>query len=77
MIISLRKLAKRTLFLVLFVLLTIVACGGYSRLVGWIGFHDRYDEPEGRALKVFQTEQPPTEGTKMVERLRWFYLYGE
>ncbi len=39
-------------------------------------FH-RYDEPEGRAVKVFQAYSDEEDGFDWIERLHLFYEIGE
>lgn len=76
MVLSLRQLFGRLMFVLLFILLTIVSFGGYRWLIDAVAPVDPYREPQGHALKVSGTIQSPEGGT-MSERLRWFYWYGE
>ncbi|XEC92816.1 DUF4227 family protein [Paenibacillus tarimensis] len=71
MVVSLRKVFSLLSFAILFILLTLLVSGGYRWLLEKVSFTDRYEAPQGQALKVFQGEATVT------ERLRWFYLYGE
>lgn len=78
MVVSLRKWAARLLFLMLFVLLTIIVFGGYRFLmVKLMLLHDPYEAPRGQAVKVFQPDEAAFGEASMKERLRWFYLFGE
>ena len=39
--------------------------------------YHRYDEPKGRAVKVFQMEAAEVEEQRFIERLLFFYHFGE
>ncbi|MBD2846831.1 YqzK family protein [Paenibacillus sp. IB182496] len=78
MIISLRKWLAALAFVVLFAVLTVIASGGYRWLVDKALAPDRYKEPQGYAVKVFEEDvvhQP--DKASLLNRLRRFYLYGE
>ncbi|MBD3918726.1 DUF4227 family protein [Paenibacillus sp. PR3] len=76
MVVSIRQWFGRLVFVLLFMLLTMIAFGGYRWLIDVVAPVDPYREPHGRALKVSGTLQTPDEST-MSDRLRWFYWYGE
>ncbi|WP_270171708.1 DUF4227 family protein [Paenibacillus sp. SYP-B4298] len=78
MVVSLRKTAARLLFLILFVLLTLIVFGGYRYLmVKLMLMDDPYEAPRGQAVKVFQPDEAAFGEATVKERLRWFYLFGE
>ncbi|EFM09847.1 conserved hypothetical protein [Paenibacillus curdlanolyticus YK9] len=76
MVVSVRKWFGHILFLLTFILLTIMTFGGYRWLIDVISPVDPYREPQGQALKVSGQIHSPEGGT-MGDRLRWFYWYGE
>lgn len=77
MILSVRRWLSRILFIVIFVVLFLIATGGYRLLVDVISPVHPYREPKGSALKVFKTDPDTPEGGNAADRLRWFYWYGE
>ncbi|UHA72906.1 DUF4227 family protein [Paenibacillus sp. 481] len=78
MIISLRKLSTKCKFAALFLVLTYVLIQLFDTFGSWIAPVDRYREPQGRAVKVFQTDlQAVLEPASFTERLRLFYWLGE
>lgn len=75
-IISLREWLNRVLFIGLFVVLLIIAAGGYKWLVDVFAPVHPYREPAGNAVKVFVTDPAvPDEGSG-ADQLRWFFWYG-
>ncbi|MWC28395.1 DUF4227 family protein [Paenibacillus sp. MMS18-CY102] len=76
MVVSIRKWFGRTIFMIIFILLTMMTLGGYRWLMDVVAPVDPYREPQGQALKVSGQMQSP-EGGSMSDRLRWFYWYGE
>ncbi|MUT65552.1 DUF4227 family protein [Paenibacillus sp. NEAU-GSW1] len=77
MILSLRKWASRILFAIIFMLLLIVATGGYNWIAGVISPVNPYQKPKGSALKVFQADPIAPDSGSVADRLRLFYWYGE
>lgn len=74
---SFRQWLNRVLFIVLFVILLIIAVGGYRWLLGVVSPIHPHKEPRGAAVKVFVTDPASPDGNKTLDRLRWFYWYGE
>ena len=77
MVVSLRGWAGRLLFLALFVILLLIAAGGYRWLIDVISPIHPYAKPKGDAMKVFITDPKSPEDGNSADRLRWFYWYGE
>ncbi|AJY77231.1 DUF4227 family protein [Paenibacillus beijingensis] len=77
MIVSLRTWLRRLLFVIVFIVLTFLAFGGYRWAALLIAPMDPYKTPEGGAVKVFHRHVAPQEGGSIADRLRWFYWYGE
>ncbi len=77
MIISFRKWVRWLKFMLLFILLTLLL----YQLTGWISDWTRpdrrYREPEGRSVKAFQLSDRVAEPRSPMERLRFFYWFGE
>jgi len=74
---SFRKWLNQVLFVCLFVILLIVAAGGYRWLIDVISPVHPHKQPRGAAVKVFVTDPTSLEGNKVLDRLRWFYWYGQ
>lgn len=77
MVLSVRRWARRLLFLVLLTLLTIAMYGGCRFIAVWITPEDPYRIPQGSAHKVFQSQLMLVEDATLADRLRLFYWYGE
>ncbi|WP_274651719.1 DUF4227 family protein [Paenibacillus humicola] len=77
MVVSVRKMVRRLIFIVLLVLLTFVTYGSCRYIAAWIAPDDPYRVPQGQALKVFQPGLGGTGSESIVDRLRLFYWYGE
>ncbi|BFH13247.1 YqzK family protein [Paenibacillus melissococcoides] len=78
MIVSLRKVLDRLKFVALFLLLTYAMAHLLGSVSDWISPVDKYREPQGKAVKVFQTEgMADMEPHTFKERLRLFYWLGE
>ncbi|MFD1955804.1 DUF4227 family protein [Paenibacillus thailandensis] len=77
MIFSLRRWVPRIVFMLLFLVLLLVASGGYRLLREAITPIHPYREPKGHAVKVLKPESDTPENGSMADRLRWFYWYGE
>jgi hypothetical protein len=77
LIVPLKRWLNRFKFLFLFIVLTYVIYHVFDVVTAWIE-PDRYREPGGRAVKVFQYEPVTAEPYESVaDRLRLFYWYGE
>lgn len=76
MIVSLRKWAERIKFMLLFVVLTVIVYVLFQLFSSWMDSLQRHKEPSGRAVKAFQ-QLPQKENGSMLERLMFFYRYGE
>jgi hypothetical protein len=78
MIVSVRKWLMRAKFAMLFVVLTAVAFSLFRLISAWIEPAQRYKEPTGKAVKVFEQRQSRyDEAGSALERLKLFYWYGE
>ncbi|CAM3965961.1 YqzK family protein [Paenibacillus alkaliterrae] len=77
MIFSIRTWTSRVVFIVVFSVLLLAVTGGYRWLAEALSPVHPYRVPEGDALKVFISEPGPPDSSKMADRLRWFYWYGE
>lgn len=77
MIFSLRKWIERAKFIVLFVLLTFVLYQMLAVLTAWMEPVQKYRQPSGSAVKVFNQEYGTMDAEDMPERLKLFYWYGE
>lgn len=77
MVLSVRRWARRLLFLVLLTLFTAAMYGGCRIIAVWINPEDPYRIPQGNAQKVFQPQMMLLEDRTLSDRLRLFYWYGE
>lgn len=77
MIIRFRKWWVRTKYIAVFVILTVVLYELFRIVGGWIEPAGRYKEPMGKALKVFSQDESAMEPKTAIERLMFFYKYGE
>ncbi|MGN7380891.1 DUF4227 family protein [Paenibacillus sp. SAFN-117] len=77
MILSVRKWVQRFKFLITFIVLTYLMYLLLAVISEWIQPADRYKEPGGRAVKVFQPGRLAEEPDGMIDRLRMFYWYGQ
>jgi len=77
MIVPLKRWVQRLKYILLFVALTYALYHVFDAVGAWIE-PDKYREPGGRALKVFQQEDGENDTDEtMYDRLRLFYWYGE
>ncbi len=77
MVVSLRKWLERAKFISLFFVCTFVI---YQLLHGaavWLTPHTKFGEPAGHAVKVYAADGAADNGGRFVDRLRFFYWYGE
>ncbi|ANE48029.1 hypothetical protein SY83_18960 [Paenibacillus swuensis] len=78
MIVSLRKWMERIKFILIFLILTLFLYHFAGAVTAWLGPTDRYREPLGRSVKVFNTSSDYNgEQVSLSDRLRFFYWYGE
>lgn len=77
MIVRLNKWVDRAKFLLIFIVLTFVLYQLLSVLSVWMEPVQRYKQPSGGAVKVFQPEAGTMDARSMPDRLRLFYWYGE
>lgn len=79
MIFHLRKWMNRLRFAIVFVAFTFVMYHILVLVSNWIEPTQKYREPLGRAVKVFQPNDHISfqQGTSMGERLKLFYWIGE
>jgi len=76
MIVHLRKGLVRLKFIVLFIILTYLLYSLLKLVSAWLEPTNRYREPSGNAIKVFEQESG-MDMADMGERLKLFYWYGE
>ncbi|MCY9517183.1 DUF4227 family protein [Paenibacillus apiarius] len=78
MIVPVRKLLERLKFIALFLLLTYAMAHLFGTVTEWISPVDKYREPHGKAVKVFQADEDANlEPATFTDRLRLFYWLGE
>lgn len=78
MIVSVRRWITRLKFTVMFFVLTLVVYYLFQWISGWIEPAQRYKEPNGKAVKVFQQHTGYGESSSTIaDRLMLFYWYGE
>ncbi|MCS7461592.1 YqzK family protein [Paenibacillus doosanensis] len=77
MIFSFRKLVERAKFAAVFIVFTYALYHMLLAVSHWIDPAERYKQPEGRAVKVFQEHVPLGDSVPMGERLKLFYWIGE
>lgn len=77
MIISLRKWRGRIKFLVMFVILVYVFFHMLQFAYDWIRPFDHEDRPHGHAVKVFEQLHEGDGEVIFLDRLMFFYWYGE
>ena len=75
MIIVLRRWVERIKFIVLFLMLTGLFYYILMRISPWIEPSNKYKEPAGNAVKVFNAELMSGDST-FSERLRFFFWFG-
>ena len=76
MVLSLRRVLRRLLFVALFLLLTLAIAEALRLLAGWFGLPDARAVPQNRALTVFAGEPDGRSGPSALDRLRLFWLAG-
>ncbi|OGX68702.1 MAG: hypothetical protein A2189_01815 [Paenibacillus sp. RIFOXYA1_FULL_44_5] len=76
MIFSVQKFLERIKFIALFILFTCLIYVFLHIVSELIRPVDRYKEPEGYSLKVFQHHDTP-QANSLLDRLIFFYWYGE
>lgn len=79
MILQLRRLWEWTKLILLFIVFTLVGYALIGLVAGWLEPSYRFEEPAGRAIKVFSYEEPIHNMPQMRdwERLKLFYWIGE
>lgn len=78
MVLSLRRIARRLTFVMLFVLLTLSVSAALRLLNDWLRMPDPYAVPHGHAVKVFGNADEAGSGREpFADRLRLFYITGE
>lgn len=77
MIVSFRKWWVRAKFVAVFVILTVLLYELLHMIGGWIEPAQRYKEPSGKAVKVFRQEEAGLVQDTMLNKLLFFYRYGE
>lgn len=75
MIISLRKWIRRLIFLIVLVGFTYMTSIVFERISLWVEQDPNYHQPSGQAVKVLANSS--TDHKTMLDRLRFFYWYGE
>jgi hypothetical protein len=77
MIWSMRKWLEKLKFVVVFVLLTYLLYHVLLVVSGWIPPMEKYGQPKGKSVKVFQQHASIGDQGSLADRLRLFYWYGE
>ncbi|TDF99271.1 DUF4227 family protein [Paenibacillus piri] len=77
MILHVRKWLERGKFVLMFCLFTFVLYHILSAVAQWLEPTQRYKEPVGRAVKVFQDHGAISDQGSMADRLKLFYWMGE
>lgn len=77
MIFSVRKWLNRGKYILIFLVLTIVMYHLFQFVTSWIEPAQRYKQPMGKAVKVFQHETWQGNSASIADRLIFFYWYGE
>lgn len=77
LVLSMRRIVRRMIFVILFFLLTLIVSAGIRLLTDWLRMPDPYDAPSGHAVKVFMPYRDAEGGQPAADRLRLFYLTGE
>jgi hypothetical protein len=68
----------RLKFTIMFFVLTLAVYYLFQIVSGWVEPAERYKEPTGKAVKVFQNQNGYGEqSTSLADRLFLFYWYGE
>jgi hypothetical protein len=68
----------RLKFTIMFFVLTLAVYYLFQIVSGWVEPAERYKEPTGKAVKVFQNQNSYGEqSTSLADRLFLFYWYGE
>ncbi|CAM3566304.1 YqzK family protein [Marinicrinis lubricantis] len=76
MIIHLGRWLERIKFIGMFVIMTYAFSYVYQWVTDWIDPTEKYKQPEGNAVKAFSVEDD-MQSMNTVDRLKWFYWYGE
>lgn len=77
MIFSLKKWTDRIKFMIIFIVLTYMLAMIIQWVFAWIEPTHRYKHPTGKAVKVIQQEETISYDESMLDRLKFFYWYGE
>jgi hypothetical protein len=78
MVIHIRRVLRRLLFVVLVLISTIILHSGYIWILELLETKDPYRAPQGAAVKVLeQAEEELPSQARIWDRLRFFYWYGE
>ncbi len=77
MIIYARKWLERLKYVIMFLLLTYLISRFFFAAEEWMNPLNRYEPPEGEAVKVFLAEESGNLNMRMFDRLLLFYWIGE
>lgn len=77
MIFSLRKWRERFKFILLFLALTFLFHHLLACITDYFQPRHRFEEPSGGAVKAYVWERGGPEKGSALDRLRFFYWYGE
>lgn len=75
MIISLRKWIRKMIFLIVLVVFTFIISILFEKISLWVEQDPNYQQPSGQAVKVLADSS--VDNKSMLDRLRFFYWYGE
>jgi hypothetical protein len=77
MIFYMRKWVERSKYVLVFFIFTYALYHLFVTVTQWIEPTQRYKEPVGKAIKVFNHHASITDHGSMGERLKLFYWMGE
>lgn len=77
MIISLKKWRERIRFIIVFATLAYVLFHIFQYIYNWIEPWDKGGEPSGHAVKVFEQLNQGSGEMTFMDRVMFFFWYGE
>ncbi len=77
MIVSLRKWLERAKFISLFLVCTYVIYQMLQGVTVWLAPQTKFGQPTGYAVKAYAAYDAAESSGGFIDRLRFFYWYGE
>lgn len=77
MVVSLRKWLERAKFITLFLVCTFVIYQMLQVVMVWLAPQTKFSQPIGYAVKANADYDAAERGGTFLDRLRFFYWYGE